>query len=788
MRPKSHLTSAFSFIAIILMVWYAFTSQTPSGQVQVDLPADQWSTARALAHVKALSQAPHYVGTDAHTANRIYIKRALEKMGLKTEIQSGFTIDASGNLARPSNIIARIPGTGNTGNAIALMSHYDSDPHSSMGASDAASGVATILEGVRAYLENNQPVNDIIILITDAEELGLNGADYFIANHRYASSIKMVLNFEARGSGGPSYMLVETNGGNRKIINAFKEANVAYPVANSLAYSIYKKLPNDTDLTVIREKGDINGLNFAFIGDHKDYHTQLDTYENLDRNTLAHQGSYLMPLLHHFAQIDLGDGFKIAPGTDDIYFPLPVLGMVSYPFSWMSFLIFVSGIILMGLVLYGIRKRRISIKHLLLGFVPFLGSLALAYFIPNFLWQYLKTTPFYIEQPSIFPATGYLWVAATAFLGTGIAFLGYHLIFQKDRMASHSIAPLLLLWIICVIVGYPAGGEGIIPAAYLPGAGFFIVPLYCGLFLLWLNIAQKRPSYLIMLLFAAPTIFIFAPFVKAFPVALGMNILFVAAVLSVLIFGLLIPVLGHYRKKNILAIISFISCGVFACLAIAKADFSTTQPQKTSLVYLLDTDSQTAQWATYDQNLSDWTQQKLGPDPRPVSAKDQNTIDSKYSGKFTYSAPARVIDLPEITAVIATDTVINNLRTIKLMLRSKRKIERWEVFSEPQFTFTDAIINGAPVPKNQEGIPFARRRGNRLLSYYVSNQSPLVMELTFDAAVSPVFNVYAASFDLLDEPQVGVAPRPEETMPMPFVLNDAIMMQKMIRIPEVDEN
>jgi len=33
-----------------------------------------------------------------------------------------------------------------------LMAHYDSAAHSAMGASDDASGVATILEGVRAYL------------------------------------------------------------------------------------------------------------------------------------------------------------------------------------------------------------------------------------------------------------------------------------------------------------------------------------------------------------------------------------------------------------------------------------------------------------------------------------------------------------------------------------------------------------------------------------------------------------------------------------------------------------
>lgn len=250
MRPKSHVTSILSFFILMGMIWYAFYNQTPSSTVKNNLPENEWSTARALQHVKALSKEPHYLGSKAHEDNRNYIKRALDQMGLKVETQTGFDMDASGNLSRPTNITARIEGTAGNDDAVVLMSHYDSDPHSSLGASDAASGVATIIEGIRTYLTDHQPKNDVIILITDGEELGLNGARLFVTKHRWASDVKMILNFESRGSGGPSYMLVETNGGNREIIDAFKEAGVDYPVANSLAYSIYKKLPNDTDLTV----------------------------------------------------------------------------------------------------------------------------------------------------------------------------------------------------------------------------------------------------------------------------------------------------------------------------------------------------------------------------------------------------------------------------------------------------------------------------------------------------------------------------------------------------------
>jgi Zn-dependent M28 family amino/carboxypeptidase len=54
------------------------------------------------------------------------------------------------------------------------LSHYDSAPHSaSLGASDDASGVATILEAVRAFLHAKTPhKNDIIILLPMPKNLG----------------------------------------------------------------------------------------------------------------------------------------------------------------------------------------------------------------------------------------------------------------------------------------------------------------------------------------------------------------------------------------------------------------------------------------------------------------------------------------------------------------------------------------------------------------------------------------------------------------------------------------
>jgi hypothetical protein len=85
-------------------------------------------------------------------------------------------------------------------------------------------------------------------------------------------------------------------------------------------------LPNDTDLTVFREDGNIDGYNFAFIDDHFDYHTAQDSYERLDKNTLEHQATYLMPLLNYFANADLTN---LKSDTDYVYFNIPIIGILS---------------------------------------------------------------------------------------------------------------------------------------------------------------------------------------------------------------------------------------------------------------------------------------------------------------------------------------------------------------------------------------------------------------------------------------------------------------------------
>lgn len=344
----------------------------------------------------------------------------------------------------------------------------------------------TILEGLRAFLAKNiQPKNDIIILITDAEELGLNGTDIFVKQHEWAKDVGLVLNFEARGSGGPSYMLIETNDGNANLMKEFVAANPQFPVANSLAYSIYKMLPNDTDLTVFRRDGNIDGFNFAFIDDHFDYHTVKDNFERLDRNTLEHQGSYLMPLLQHFSNINLNN---IKANEDYIYFNAPLVKTVIYPFSWILTLLSVAIVIFIVLLMYSYKQTVFKTKAIAHGFITFILALLFGGFLTFLGWKsILLLYPEYNEILHGFTYNGHTYIWFFVCLTISICFYLYSKIDLKHNVANILVAPLTIWLIICVGV-----------AIKLEGASFFyyscLLSITC---FISFNKAAKTKSYFI---------------------------------------------------------------------------------------------------------------------------------------------------------------------------------------------------------------------------------------------------------------------------------------------------
>lgn len=726
----------------------------------------KFSTKRALTHVKKISQKPHFVGSENHNQVANYLQYELTKLGLETNFQSGYTLTDWGNLTKSKNIIARIKGSQND-KALLLLSHYDSAPHSaSSGASDDATGIATILESVRAFLHNKTPhKNDIIILFTDAEELGLNGAALFVTQHQWAKEVGLALNFEARGTSGPSYMLMETNNGNAGMVKNFAAANPTFPVSNSLMYSIYKMLPNDTDLTVFREQGSIQGFNFAFIDGHYNYHTAQDDYDHLDQNSLAHQGSYLMPLLNYFSNADLNTTKAI---DDYVYFSIP-FSFISYPFSWVTPMLIIAFSLLLFFIFLGIAKRILTIEKMLQGFIPFLGSLFSAGLITYLGWKIiLQIYPQYNDLLNGFTYNGHAYIAAFVLLSISICFAFYRFFAPNTISANHFVAPIFI-WLLI--------NSGI--AFGLQGAGFLIIPVYFGLFLFGFYILTQKYNPILNLVFSIPALLIVAPFIEMFPIGLGLKLLFGSAILTVLCFGLLLPTLGNYVQKRTWSILFLLASIGFFAKAHSDSGYEKGKAKSNSLIYLYDADTNSAQWLTYDKNLDFWTKNYLGESPKKPSGLDAIPLFSKYDSQFTFAAKAPIKNLLQPTIDFLRDSISDNQRYLKIRISPNRKVNRYDIFANEKMQLYNIKTNG--VSHLEQKGKIYKREGKKLLSYYVVDNEPLVLDFNINTATVFDMTLLESSFDLMQNPLFNIKKRANWMMPTPFILNDAVAIKKTIR-------
>lgn len=763
MKKYATLISVAVMVIVLVSAYYLQMPQTLSfeGKSLAD-----YSTQRAFKTVERISKEPHYVGTQYHEDVVLTLTHQLSLMGITPQIQEGYTMSDWGNLVKAKNIVARIKGT-QPGKALLLLSHYDSAPHSaSKGASDAGSGVATIIEGVRTFLHAKKAhKNDIIIVFSDGEELGLNGAALFVTQHPWAKDVGLVLNFEARGSSGPSYMLMETNQGNAGMVQEFSKAGVSYPVSNSLMYSIYKMLPNDTDLTVFREKGNIQGYNFAFIDGHYNYHTQQDDSKHLDKKSLAHQGRYLMPLLNYFANANLAE---LKATEDEVYFSLP-FSFISYPFSWVWPMTIVAAALFVIFLFLGKVRKLFSFRELFKGFLPLLGSLGVAGALAYFGWQgLLWAYPQYNDFLNGFTYNGHDYIAAFVFLSLSVCFMMYQLLSYKKVTMNH-YTMVLLLWIVI---------NGIVANA-LTGAGFLIIPVFFGLIAFAGFVFTQRSNWVLNLICGIPALLLLAPFIQMFPVGLGLKILYGSAMLTVLTFGLLLPVFGAFTRKGSWAFVLFVLSLLFFAKAHYNSGYETGKAKSNSLVYFYNADTNQAFWATYDVNLDDWTKTYLGANPKSAKPLNDMPLFSKYNSGFTYAATTAVVDVKKPLIVFTKDSIAGNLRYIQLKIISNRKVNRYDVFAKEAMTFYNFRANGARNLGDTSST--LERKGKKLLSYYVVNNAPLVLDFSINASAVIDMELLESSFDLLQNPLFNIQARENWMMPTPFVLNDAVVIRKKIK-------
>ncbi|MFN5782415.1 MAG: M20/M25/M40 family metallo-hydrolase [Novosphingobium sp.] len=351
---------------------YATTPPAPRG---IDAPVTQFSGARALAAIRVIAARPHPTGSAENAAVRAYIQQRMAALGMEVLTDSApLSARSLKRLNRWSgrqdtaitltNVIGILPGKDRSLPAVALMAHHDT-VWGSPGAADNTTGVAASLEVVRAIKAAGQPERDLIVLLTDAEELGLGGAEHFFANNPLRNRIGAIINLEARGGGGRANMF-QTSRANGEAMRLYA-THAEQPAASSLAAFIYSVLPNDTDLTPAL-KGSYTAYNLAFIGRSGLYHSPLSTPETLDQGSVQDIGNQTLDLA---GALLARDGIP-SKAPDAVFFDWLGLVTVHYPagLGWVML-----GLAVLG---FGWAARRDGAAGLGGGVLRFVGLVIIA--------------------------------------------------------------------------------------------------------------------------------------------------------------------------------------------------------------------------------------------------------------------------------------------------------------------------------------------------------------------------------------------------------------------------
>lgn len=343
----------------VLTVWFV-TSYHGYSVAGADASANQFSGGRALAVLSEMlgDQSPHPAGSAANAEVRQWLVTHLEGLGLQVE-QTPFVV----NDVAMCNLLAVVPGDSSQ-RPILLATHYDSVGQGP-GVGDAGCCVAALLEIARVLNEqrllqpNRQLFRDVYFLLTDGEEWvrdighGLNGATHFVETepHPLFARNPIVLNFDARGAAGPS-LLYETSGNNSQLLQHLLPALPRRAFTASSYVTVYDLLPNATDFTIFKN-GDLEGLNFAFIGDPHRYHTPEDSLEFLDPRSVQHHGENGLAVTLHLLDSAWPD---FASNQNAVFFTLFGQWVICYP---EKYAVWFAAVLLVAQLL----GTRISLRH-----------------------------------------------------------------------------------------------------------------------------------------------------------------------------------------------------------------------------------------------------------------------------------------------------------------------------------------------------------------------------------------------------------------------------------------
>jgi uncharacterized membrane protein len=589
-------------------------------------------------------------------------------------------MEGTASIARVHNIHARIPGSAPTGHVL-LVAHYDSVPRGP-GAADDGAGVAAILEIARAITSGSPPRNDIDIVLTDAEEPWLLGAQAFVSADRLDPQRSVVLNLEARGTSGPALMF-ESSSDNATVIPAL--ANAQHPIAGSGWEACYQLLPNDTDFTVFRDAG-FAGMNFSLAEGSARYHTPEDSPANLDHASLQHMGSTALTAAGYLAEQDLG-----APrGGQLTYFT--VLGeLVRYPQSLAVPLALLAAVVFAATVLYA-RRRGVRIGGVGWAAVSFLAPLVVTMALGIGAWQMLLLL--HPGYGSFHTGDTYRpeWYAAGLLALTVALTVAWYVLMRRLREPEELI---LAIWAWFVVLA-------ILSAAFVPGASYLFTwtPLLGGVLLAAaIRWSGEEPTwrYLALSAGAVPAVELLVPLIDSF-FSIGLAFASGPMFLAVLLLATALPVLDLLALRRAwLVPVSTAVMGLALFAAGLSIDtFDDEHPRQTRLVYALDADRRQAWWLSADPNPAPWTNRYVNTGRIMADDRFPDSPSLSLSSRY-YAGPATVAHIEPVGVRVTRSKRDGDTRDLELHI-APGQASRLAVYADTRsHTVAAATVDGINV-------------------------------------------------------------------------------------------
>ncbi len=664
-RPSRALLS----IGIPLLVVFAVVQRQMHGPAPKasDAPPEQFSAVRALEYLRSTTHGtiPHPIGSPANRAIRDRIASRFDALGYETRVRRQFACNSYSVCGWTENITARPPGQPG-GPTVVLAAHYDSVP-AGPGASDDGTGVAALLETARA-VRTEHFRNPIVFLIDDGEEAGLLGAEAFL-NVPVSRFANAVINLESRGTTGPSY-LFETSNNNRWFLPIVAGA-LPHPATSSLFYSIYQRLPNDTDLTVFKRAG-MTGVNFAFIGDVEHYHTPLDDLRHVDVRTLQDQGDNALAALRALGNTEL----RRQSADDAVWFDVLGLFVIWWPGRWTFFFAIVSlGIAIVAAALL-VRDDETTTSEIAMGFAGLLLGVIIA-LVAGFAISRIASIR--AVQPWAPHPTAAIVAAWLAGLAASVGVLGA---MRRRARSAGLLAGIAIAWNVAAI--------GV--AVTLTGAShLFVVPaIALSLSALMRGIEYADSDTIGAAVCAAVAAVLWFPVATALYDALGTPSLpFICGALAIVA----TTFAAFFENSTSFAWRTAAVAALLAIIAAALPPATAAHPRRMSITYL---DNGAA---------SRWITSAMTPRVQQAAAfaRTDDTIHPWAANRASlFAAPAPPLPLAPVLVTRTSDVAVGK-RTLTLHVESPRGASRVNLYFRTQATVEGLRINGV-VPPPATGV------------------------------------------------------------------------------------